>query len=368
MSQADLATRSGLSRVGYRNIETGEARPKANTLMRLARELGVGLEDLIRPTKKLSTVRFRADKHMNSRENILVEVGLWLEDYQYLESLQPDKQIFAFGDLAAALKVEDEYDAIGVALRARQAAGLGERVVIRDICGLLEDKGVKLFTPQVASEGFFGLSLGLDGDGPAVVVNTWERIPVERWIFTAAHELGHILMHQSAFDVQEEEENTTEEREADLFASHFLMPDNLFVDEWNEARGLSLVHAVLKLKAIFRVSWKSVVFRLSQHEGSKKHNIWARFYQEAKREFGKSIDPKKEIDGLSSRDWQSPSPALRIADELESLRKTSFVEDRQRRLVRAALETQAITLSRAAKILRISTREMRALTKSWLPD
>jgi len=29
----------------------------------------------------------------------------------------------------------------------------------------------------------------------------WERLSVERWIFTAAHELGHLLLHLDAYDV-----------------------------------------------------------------------------------------------------------------------------------------------------------------------
>jgi hypothetical protein len=34
--------------------------------------------------------------------------------------------------------------------------------------------------------------------GPAVVVNVWGRLSVERWIFTAAHELGHLMIVEAA--------------------------------------------------------------------------------------------------------------------------------------------------------------------------
>lgn len=45
------------------------------------------------------------------------------------------------------------------------------------------------------SDDFFGLSIGPADGGPAVVVNVWDGISVERWIFTAAHELGHLVLH-----------------------------------------------------------------------------------------------------------------------------------------------------------------------------
>jgi len=369
LSQAEIAKRSNLSRVGYRNIEMGTATPKADTLMRLAKALSVGLEDLVRPARELSAVRFRARKKMTSREHLLVEVGRWIDNYSYLEDLLDDRQEFAFHALAQKLQRRKRKPTtpIEAAAEARLAAGLEPGDTIRDICGLLEEKGgVKLFTPQVASEGFFGLSLGPNGDGPAVVVNTWERITVERWIFTAAHELGHILLHHDAFDVDEADENLEEEREADLFASHFLMPDDVFKKELREARGLSLLQVVMKLKAIFRVSWKTVVYRLAQEAGPNGRKIWAGFHAEAKRRFGRTFGPKEEPNALQEDKWYSPSPVLRLADEPENLRSSAFVEDRLSRLVRKAIESEKITMSRGAEILMVSASEMRALTRSWL--
>jgi len=368
LSQAEIAKRSELSRVGYRNIETGATIPKADTLMRLAKALGVSLEELVRPARELSAVRFRARKKMTSREHLLVEVGRWIDDYAYLEDLLEDRQHFVFAELAKKLQRQKRtpLTPVQAAAAAREAAGLSPKETIRDICGLLEDRGVKLFTPQVASDGFFGLSLGPNGDGPAVVVNTWERITVERWIFTAAHELGHILLHHDAFDVEQDEENPNEEKEADIFASHFLMPEAVFREELEEARGLSLMQAVMKLKAIFRVSWKTVVYRLAQDVGSDSGKVWGRFHAEAKRRYGRTFKPTEEPNGLPEDEWFSPSPVLRLADEPENLRSSAFVEDRLRRLVRKAIEDEKISLSRGAEILMVSATEMRALTRSWL--
>ena len=82
---------------------------------------------------------------------------------------------------------------------ARRNAGLRDEEPILDICGLLEGNGVKLLLLEKQRDSFFGLSVTADDGGPVVVVNTWDRISVERWIFTAAHELGHLLLHPAEY-------------------------------------------------------------------------------------------------------------------------------------------------------------------------
>lgn len=85
-----------------------------------------------------------------------------------------------------------------------------------------------------ASDSFFGLSVLEKDKGPAIVVNNYERISTERTIFSAVHELGHLLMHLNSFDISENMENDKEEIEANIFASYFLMPDSGFKSEWRK--------------------------------------------------------------------------------------------------------------------------------------
>lgn len=366
LSQAALAERAGLSRVGYRNIETGEAEPKAETLSKLANALDVSLEELVVPVRELRTVRFRARKRMRSREHLLADVARWLDNYTFLEELLDESETYRLAGLAEQIpRREPNNRSIQAAERARETMGLAPTETIRDICGLLEDNGVKVYTPEVASEGFFGLSVGAEDGGPAVVVNTWERITVERWIFTAAHELGHLLLHGDAYDVRESAERPEEEREADVFASHFLMPQAVFEKEWKEAQGLSVVEAVLKVKAMFRVSWKTVIYRLAERH-SDPGRVWASFYRAYQNETGRSLKAAEEIHGLGAHDFRdSPSPVDRAADEPEHLPPGVFREDRLGRLVREALDRELITLSRAAELLEIDVADMRALANAW---
>ncbi len=87
----------------------------------------------------------------------------------------------------------------GIARAARRAVGLESGEPVRNVSRLIEENGVKLLLMETARDSFFGLSVGKRDGGPAVVVNTWDRISVERWIFTAAHELGHLLLHPAEY-------------------------------------------------------------------------------------------------------------------------------------------------------------------------
>lgn len=364
-TQGQVAEAAGMSRVGYRAVESGEATPKTETLVRIAEALGTTVDALLRPTSTLHAVRFRAKKKMVAREELLLDVATWLKAYSDLEELLGEVPTSPLLELVQPLSEmpSGPARARAAAMQARDAVGLGPKEAIRDICGLLEDNGIKVYTPVLASEGFFGLSVGAEHGGPAVVVNTWERISVERWIFTAAHELAHVLLHLPSFDVGRSDENDAEESEADIFASHFLMPEPLFAKEWNEAAGLGFVDAVFKVKRIFRVSWKSVVYRLASQPGAPA-DLWARFYGDYKRRNGQGLRATEEPGGLKASDFTA-GPAPR-ALEPEQLSPADFVEDRLARLVRNALTAKKISTARAAEILRVDEATMRARAKSWV--
>lgn len=366
-SQGELAEQSGLSRAGYRSIESGQVAPRVDSLMRIASALDVRLDQLLAPARALTHVRFRAQKKMHSREDLLVRLGRKLDDYNELENVLGHRSTFDFGEVRKAIgrKRPGAHRAETAARAARSVLGIKDHELIRDICGLLEDHGVKVMTPKLASDGFFGLSIADADGGPAVVVNTWDRISVERWIFTAAHELGHLLLHLASYDVNETDEDREQEGEADVFAGYFLMPEKTFGAELAESRGLPLVDRVFKLKRIFRVSYRTVLYRMGQGlspEDRKK--LWIRFNTDYKRRFDRSLARADEPDGLMPDAFHG-SPPGRGADEPERLLPSDFVEDRLSRLVREAIEKEAITLGRAAEILDLGIEEMRDLTASW---
>lgn len=364
-SQGKVAELAGISRPAYQNIEKGVSVPRVDTLQNIARALGVKLQDLLTPVKSLSVVRFRAQKRMSSREQVLVEVARWLEDFEELEGLVGEKVPYVLGELAKRLRGDlNAGRAVRAAGEARRALGLSDGEPICDICGLLESAGVKVYPISHASEGFFGLSVGQDDGGPAIVVNVWDRISVERWIFSAAHELGHLLLHLDAYDVRQAAEDIREEAEANEFASHFLMPQSAFDREWGEAVGLPLVDRVLKVKRIFKVSYKTVLYRLVE-SGKVSNDIWKRFNAAYKSRTGRSLDNKDEPLPVAANDFWASMPEPHRAHEPDGLSAFDFVEDRLSRLVHLAIEREKITMARGAEILGLSLDAMRERVASW---
>jgi len=324
----------------------------------------VPVQELVTPVRELRRVRFRSLKRLNSREHVLAVVAQRLGDFVELEELLGER-VKAELPRPAVRRRARAAIAHGAARSARTRFRLGEDEPVRDISGLLESKGIKVLPVQVASDAFFGMSVAADDGGPAVIVNTWERISVERWIFTAAHELGHLILHLGDYDVTETQEDPQQEQEANQFASYFLMPAGIFEREWNETYGLPVIDRVLRVKRMFRVSYRTVLYRIAETtpEGA---GIWPRFQVEWKRTFGRSLLKEDEPQALGARAFASGYPEDRRADEPEHLSAVDFAASRLRGLVRKAIERQEITLARGAEILGLSLPQMRELSAAWV--
>lgn len=365
LSQEALAEAAGLSRAGYRKIEKGRATPQTESLRALASALNVPLRELVTPAPRLQHVRFRALKRMKRRPQVLYEVGRWLADLNELEQILGRAQGNDLDALREDLAAVSRDDVPAMANLARKHFDRNSKEPIHDLCGLLEAKGVRVWSVEVASDAFFGLSVGEADGGPAVVVNTWARLPVERWIFSAAHELAHLLLHLDQYQLDEEieSEHDVVEKQANAFASHFLMPDAAFWSEWEDAAGLPLLDRVLKVKRIFRVSWRTVVYRVAEAlPAEQRGKLWKRIQIGFQRRYGRTIGKHDEplpVDEQSYRDTRGGEPA--------AMERHDFQGDLLPRLVRDAVEADKITLARAAEILNVSLVEMRERVASWFP-
>ena len=358
LTQDDLAAKAGLSRVALGKIERGAVVPRARTLDALAKALSVPVGDLVTPVRPLESVRFRARARVHAREQILAEVSKWLDAYTELEDALNDRSSFRFEKAARANR---NGDPVTFAQAARRSVGLGPEEPVRDVCRLLEDNGVKLLLLETNRDSFFGLSVGMRDGGPAVVVNTWDRISVERWIFTAAHELGHLLLHPSEYRRDATELPVQAEHDADAFASAFLMPEAAFGEEWDATCGHPLLTRVLKVKRMFRVSYKTVLYRLVE-SGRETSDVWRTLQRQHRDRFGKTLRKTDEPEALEKSEFawnwsRSGEPA--------GLAPHDFVDNRLSRLVRRALEQESISLGRAAEILRLPRDEMRAQAREW---
>lgn len=343
LTQEVLANKAGLSLPTIKKLEGAKSEPRMNTLRSIAGALNIRLKDLLQPVRRLDSVRFRMNKQqMRKRENILALVAQRLDEFTFLEKVLGEKDNYFFDSLRERCLAKKPIEAASL---CRVQLGLNDIEPVHNVCGVLEYAGVKVLPICYASDKFFGLCVGKEDGGPAVVVNVWQKIPVERRIFSAVHEFGHLILHQGSLDVDRTEENKQEEDEANLFAGHFLLPDNGFAKEWEAVYGLSMIDRVLKVKRIFSVSYKTILRRLIDL-GKADQNVYRNFNRLYKRRSGHSLGFKDE-------------PLAIRSSEPYGLKPIDFHESRFSKLVRRAVEDDQISISRGAEILNVSIMEMK---------
>ena len=348
ISQQSLAELSGISLPAIKKLEGAKNEPRVDTLRAISRALDVKLQELFQPSRQLNSVRFRSNKRMRNRENILAQVAIWLDDFNSLEDMLNEHIPFKLDGIHQQCLREDALEA---ALLCRRELGLKTTEPIHNICGLLENIGIKILSISYASNDFFGLCIGQDDGGPAVVVNVWGKIPAERRIFSAAHEFGHLMLHQDSLNIERTDEDKQEEEEANIFAAHFLMPNEGFIKEWNAAAGLSMIERVFKVKRIYSVSYKAILWRLIEIGGAD-NTIWKKFNFAYRQRFKRKLSFKEEPWAISS-------------SEPYGLKDIDFYESRFSSLVKRAVEEEQISISRGAEILKITIDEMQERLAGW---
>jgi Zn-dependent peptidase ImmA (M78 family)/transcriptional regulator with XRE-family HTH domain len=134
----------------------------------------------------------------------------------------------------------------------RQFWGIGEKP-IGNLMGLLETNGVRLFSLSENTASVNAFSFWRD-EKPFIFLNNFKT--AESSIFDAAHELAHLVMHKHG----DPKETRSAEREANSFASAFLMPAK---DVRARVPRRIFVDTVLQAKMRWRVSAMAMAYRLN---------------------------------------------------------------------------------------------------------
>ena len=198
-------------------------------------------------------------------------------------------------------------------------------------------------------DGLDGIS-AIQGNMKLVMLRDSKR-NIERIIFSAAHELGHLVLHPFLFSDHTEKLPSSRdfEREANVFAGSFLVPSGELIRIWREDRlsRLPLFHALLLLKRVFHVSYWSLFYRVRALDLIDME--WPVFMMHTKSNMG--VIGKANIKDLE------PEP-------LES--KSLYRSTRFELLVRSAYIQDLIGISKVAELLNIPVEEAQGVTSQWL--
>jgi Zn-dependent peptidase ImmA (M78 family)/DNA-binding XRE family transcriptional regulator len=249
LTKSALAEAVGVTMRSISAYEKGEMEPSEETLAQIANVLGFHVSFFERDAIErppVTTASFRSLASMTAgRRNaaiaagaIAVELNDWIEK-QFELPLADIPSFRGITPEAAAETVRGHWQ-------------LGEKP-IRNVVHLLEQHGVRVFSLAEECRDVDAFSLWRDSK-PFVFLNTYKS--AERSRFDAAHELGHLALHRHGGPAARGREA---EREADEFASAFLMPRASVLAVAPRYPTLSMI---VSLKKQWNVSGAALVHRL----------------------------------------------------------------------------------------------------------
>lgn len=269
VAKAQLQERVGVTATALGQYERGEVRPRADTIAQLAKALAVpvGFFAYGRPRVPLEIAqasfrRLRATSVLQQQQAVAYAEQVW-ELSAYLE----EQVEFPDLDLPSWSRTDESestvpIDPVTAARSLRQHWDLGDKP-IRHLVAEIERHGVLVVL----------FSLREDGDDqkrhidafstsatprPMIILTPDKADDVMRHRFSAAHELGHIVLHR-----WHQTRDAHMEREADAFAAEFLTPREELARELPRRFNLTRLQEIGQR---WGVSVKSLVFRSKELE------------------------------------------------------------------------------------------------------
>lgn len=219
LTQKELAEKLGVSAATISQYEGGASAPQAAALERLGVALGVTSEFFTRPWRETeatapffrslrSTPQTERDR-ARSYARLLAEIVMLIDQYVEL----PDAQF----DVALRLDDDAPLDLVeDAASRVRHAWSVAPGPVPH-VVRALERHGAIVMAVGSFDERLDAFSMR-SANRPIVVLCS-KRGAAARRRFDAAHELGHLVLHERPLDA-----NRAQEDQAHRFAAAFLMP------------------------------------------------------------------------------------------------------------------------------------------------
>jgi len=251
-TKTKLAEALGVQSRSIQGYESGEYSPEPERLEQIANLLRFPLSFFSGPDlPKISehTASFRSMSKMSAslKESALSAGSLafilnnWIESRFNLPTANlPDLSDLSPEDAAATL---------------RRIWGLGETPV-SNMIHLLESKGIRVYSLAIEAREVDAFSVWHENT-PFVFLNTFKSAEHSR--FDACHELGH-LVRDSHSMLHGKAHSPEMEREANAFASAFLMPRNSVVAH---RPNLPTIGQLISLKSFWGVSLAALAYRMN---------------------------------------------------------------------------------------------------------
>ncbi|KAB8161852.1 ImmA/IrrE family metallo-endopeptidase [Streptomyces sp. 3MP-14] len=260
MTKKDVAISLGVTPAAVGQYETGVSKPRPDLIPRLAETLGVPATFFLvgRPANRLdaSMAHFRSLRSTpkSQRERALAFAEqIWELTYALEQRVQlpfVDLPGFAGGEVHPGAELPT--DPVAAAQELRLRWGLGDGPVTH-LVRRMESHGIVVVTPPASDPSASTVdAFSTRAARPLVILTANRADDVFRHRFTAAHELGHLVLHGDATG------DSRQEKEADAFAAEFLTPQASILSLLPKRMDFTCLS---ELRQIWGVSIHSLVYR-----------------------------------------------------------------------------------------------------------
>lgn len=265
LNLTDLAEKVGVTRQAISRYELGTLTPSAEVLGKITETLGQPLAFFFSARQATTLASgpafFRSFKSAtaSSRRACLRQRQWLIDSYIHIEKYINFPKVDVQEFLQSPYSQEEIEE---IANNCRQSWGLGDGP-ISNMIDLLESNGVVVARAELSNKKIDAFSFWF-GERPFIFLGA-DKSSACRSRFDAAHELGHLILHGgiTTEDLEEQPEILKRiEKEADSFASAFLLPASSFPAEIFSSR---LSHFV-ELKKRWKVSIAAMIYRCSTLE------------------------------------------------------------------------------------------------------
>lgn len=280
LTQLELANLLGLARTTLVAVEKGDRMLSPEEIIRLGAEWKLSVSDLVRerPVVEPLVPQLRAAapatglqssdiENINQAAEKLRRFG---ENYLELEQMVGRPMPQFFPPVYTTNTMPPVEAAADIATRERLRLGLGDGPVPHLRAILENEVGLRIFLIPLASRlaGMFAFDSQLGG---LIALNVLH--PKERRLWTLSHELWHFLCDRYSADIyvlpgtapRRVSEN---ERMADVFAAHFLMPTSGLKRRFYEIKAARkdgvMLADLLHLKRQYGVTFQALTLRLEE--------------------------------------------------------------------------------------------------------
>lgn len=233
-SMAQLAEKASLSRESISKYERGYTTPRGDSIIKIARALNFPINFFGKSSQPFSTgsVFFRSQAASTNklREMQKARLEFEIENTNYIAQYIQLPELNIPQPLNIEIKDIKSEDIKKMASKVRQLWKLGNGP-IKNLTNSMEINGIIISETTMNSQKMDAVSTWANGRPFIALTNNGES-PMRRR-FNLAHELGHILLHNSIdniFELNNKVYKNTLERQANQFASDLLLPDKEFSD------------------------------------------------------------------------------------------------------------------------------------------